>query len=383
MWGKGTLRLYSVLIGMGVGYLMAWVCGLLTHDQIDLVQHAALVSVPTIGSVGWSFDVALLIPFLIAALASSLKAIGDLTTCQKINDATWQRPDIAAIGRGLLADACGAIAAGVLGGMGQSTSSSNVGLSNATGATSRRIAYAAGGLAIALAFVPKLAVVLVIMPKPIIGATLIFVASFMIVAGIQIIVSRLLDARKTFIIGLAMIFGLSVDVLPELYRNIPAWLHPLLSSSLSFATLTALVLNLIFRIGIADRRRLVVTPGPAASETTFPFLEAQGAVWGARKDVVYRAIAALNEFVEAVTAFALTAGEIIVEVRFDEYNLDIDVRYDGELIELPTVRPSEAEVLSDDRALAKLAGFLIRHYVDRLESATSAGHCRVQLHFDH
>jgi xanthine permease XanP len=383
VWGKGPLRLYSVLIGMGIGYLAASVLGILPREQLDMVRQTVLVSVPAVGNIGWSFDTALLLPFLIAALASSLKAIGDLTTCQKINDADWQRPDIGSISRGLLADACGVLAAGVLGGMGQSTSSSNVGLSNATGATSRRIAYAAGGLAIALAFVPKLAIVLVIMPQPVIGATLIFVASFMLVAGIQIIMSRLLDARKTFIIGIAMIFGLSVDILPGLYANAPAWMQPLLSSSLSLATITALVLNLVFRIGMADRRRLTVAPGPGASETIFTVLEAQGAAWGARKDVVYRAIAALTELVETVTALGLTTEAISIEARFDEYNLDLDVRYDGTLLELPTARPSEAEMLSDDRALTQLAGFLMRHYTDRITSATTDGHCRVQLHFDH
>jgi NCS2 family nucleobase:cation symporter-2 len=383
VWGKGKLRLYSVLIGMGLGYFAAAVYGLLTREQLAFVTYAAVVSIPAIGHTGWAFDVALLLPFLIVALASSLKAIGDLTTCQKINDASWQRPDIGSISRGLLADACGALAAGAFGGMGQSSSSSNIGLSNATGATSRHIAYAAGGLAIALGFVPKLAAVLVIMPRPVIGATLIFVASFMIVAGLQIIVSRLLDARKTFVIGIAIIFGLSVDILPHVYAHVPAGLAPLFSSSLTLATIAALVLNLVFRIGIVNRRRLVLTRSTAASDVIFAFMEAQGAAWGARKDVIYRAIAALNELVEAVTTFDLARGDITAEVRFDEYNLDLDVRYEGTLIEFPTVRPSETEILDDDRVLVKLAGFLMRHYADRIESTTTHGHSRVHMHFDH
>ena len=383
IWGRGAWRLYSVLIGMGIGYFASWASGILPQTDVDLVLQATLFSVPALGQMGWSFDAALILPFLIAALASSLKAIGDLTTCQKINDADWQRPDMTSISQGLLADAGGLIAAGVCGGMGQSTSSSNIGLSNATGATSRYIGYAMGGLAIALAFIPKLAIVLVIMPKPVIGATLVFVASFMIVAGIQIIVSRLLDARKTFVVGLSIILGLSIDVLPHVYANVPLAAAPLLSSSLALATLTALGLNLLFRIGVADRVRLELQPGTPAADAIFAFLEAQGAAWGARRDVIYRAIAALNELVEAVTGLELAQGNIASEVRFDEYNLDIEVQYTGALIEFPSQRPSEDEMLNDERALAKLAGFLMRHYADRIEAREIDGRCRVWLHFDH
>ena len=151
----------------------------------------------------------LLLPILIATLCSSLKDIGDLTTCQKINDSEWKRSDMKSIGKGILADALGDIFSGVIGGLGQTTSSSNIGLSLAAGATSRRIAYAAGGLLCLLAFFPKLAEVFVLMPRPVMGAILVFVTSFMILAGIQIITTRMLDARKIFAIGTSFIFGIS------------------------------------------------------------------------------------------------------------------------------------------------------------------------------
>jgi NCS2 family nucleobase:cation symporter-2 len=205
----------------------------------------------------------------------------------------------------------------------------------------------------------------------------------MIVAGIQIIVSRLLDARKTFVVGISIILGLSIDVLPHVYANVPVAAAPLLSSSLALATLTALALNLLFRIGVAGRVRLELTPGTPAADAIFAFLEAQGAAWGARRDVIYRAIAALNELVETVTGLDLAQGNIASEVRFDEYNLDLEVQYTGALIEFPAQRPSKDEMLNDERALAKLAGFLMRHYADRIEARETDGQCRVWLHFDH
>lgn len=112
-------------------------------------------------------------------------------------------------------------------------------------------------------------------------------------------------------------------------------------------------------------------------------MESQGATWGARKEVIYRAISAMNELFESVTRLELANGKIKTDVSFDEFNLDVDIRYDGALIEIPKERPPEAELLDDEKNIAKLSGFLISQYADRVKPSEKDGHCRVQLHFDH
>jgi xanthine permease XanP len=383
VWGSSRLRLYGVLIGLGAGSICAYASGLVTDEQLRRLEQASLLALPSFPGEGWSFSGALLVPFLMTALASSLKAVGDLTTCQKVNDAEWKRPDMKSISGGILADACGVMLSGGVGTMGQSTSSANVGLSIATGATSRQIGFACGAILIILAFVPKLAVLFAIMPNPVIGALLFFAASFMIVAGVQILTSRMVDARKTFVVGVSMILGLSVDMLPGVYQTVHPMFLPIFGSSLSVATLSALLLNLLFRIGIAQRVRLQIDPRADSSEQIFLFMEEQGGAWGARREVIDRAKSAMNEFVEAVSLLEPSISRIDAEVSFDEFNLDIDMRYDGELIEFPSARPADADLLEDERAVAKLAGFLIRNYVDRVKSDRINGRCRVQLHLDH
>jgi xanthine permease XanP len=249
IWSRGKLRLYCVLIGMAIGYLLSYPFGILSSADIAHVWHSPFIALPDRSHISWSFDLSSLVPFLIASLASSLKSIGDLMTTQKVNDDAWVQPDMKSISGGLLADGIGCMLSGMLGGLGISTSSSNVGVSVATGATSRRIGFSAGCLFIILAFLPKLSALFSIMPKPVMGAILVFVTSFMVIAGIQIIVTTTLDMRKTFVIGISLIFGLSVDILPELYRNIHPWLRPLFSSSLTLSTILAIVLTQVFRIG--------------------------------------------------------------------------------------------------------------------------------------
>jgi NCS2 family nucleobase:cation symporter-2 len=342
-----------------------------------------MISVPRKVHMGWAFDLTLLPAFLIVSVASTLKSIGDLTLCQKINDADWKRTDMQSVSGGISANGIGTTLSGLLGGIGQSSFSSNVGLSLATGATSRFIALPCGILMILLAFLPKLAAFFAVMPDPVMGAILIYVACYMILAGIQVITSRMLDARRIFVVGIALIFGLSVDMVPGLYRDVPLLIQPLFSSSLSISTVLVVLLNLVFRVGVTQRQILELTPGVDDSQKVFEFMETQGSVWGARREVITRATAALNEFVETVAALGLVKEKAQVEVSFDEFNLDVDIRYEGELLELPDRRPTEDALLADEKAVASLSGFLIRQYADKVSADVTDGRCRLQMHFIH
>ena len=70
---------------------------------------------------------------------------------------------------------------------------------------------------------------------------------------LQIILGSKPDTRKTFVIGIPLIFGLSLQALPELYAQVIPWLRPLFGSALTLATVLAVVLNLLLRIGSAKR----------------------------------------------------------------------------------------------------------------------------------
>jgi xanthine permease XanP len=383
VWGKGKLKLYPVLIGLVAGYLFAYFFGVFQTERLREMLAAPMVSLPQKIPTDWSFDLALLPAFLIASLASTLKSVGDLTLCQKINDADWKRTDMQSVSGGIFAVAIGTGLSGLLGGIGQSTFSSNVGLSLATGVTSRSIALPCGILMILLAFLPKLAAFFAVMPDPVMGAILIYVACYMILAGIQVITSRMLDARRIFVVGIALIFGLSVDIVPGLYRDVPNQIQPLFSSSLAVSTVFVVVLNLLFRIGVTKRQVLELTPGVDGSQKIFEFMEIQGSIWGARREVIMRATAALNEFVESAAGLGLVKGKAQIEVSFDEFNLDMDIRYDGELMEFPSRRPTEDALLADENAVAALSGFLIRQYADRVEAERANGQCRIRMHVDH
>ncbi|MCK4358847.1 MAG: purine/pyrimidine permease [Candidatus Cloacimonetes bacterium] len=383
VFSKGKLRLYSALIGMIFGYILSFYLGIIPVSSFRKITEAHIFAIPHIKNMSWAFDIHLVIPFVIATLCSALKTVGDLTTCQKINDADWKRPEMKSISGGILADGIGGIIPGIIGGFGQSTSSTHVGLSLATGATSRKIAFSMGIFLIALGFLPKLANIFLIMPKPVMGATLIFAVSFMIVAGFQIIISRMMDSRKILVVGISIIMGLSVDMIPGAYANVHPWIKSIFSSSLSFAAIVAVVLNLIFRIGIVKHKTIAMKPGIDSSQKIFDFMERQGNLWGARKEIIYNAISVMNEFMESISITETATSDIEMDVSFDEFNLNINIDYEGKLFEFPDQKPSKDALRTSDKALQQLSGFMIRQYVDKISSEHKNGHSHILFHFEH
>ncbi len=382
IWTRGHVKMFCILIGMISGYCISFYTGILTLDEIHRVLEAPLLWFPFSHHPGWSFSWAMVPPMIVAMLCSSLKSIGDLTTCQKINTPDWKRPDIDNMKKGILADGLGCLSAGLLGGMGQSTSSTNIGLSIATGVTSRVISLAMGGMLILLAFFPRLSGIFAVMPAPVIGATLVFALSFMIVAGFQIIMSRMIDGRKTFIIGLSIIFGLMVDLIPNAFDTFPDWAQPVLDSSLSVATVVAVCLNMVCRIGIKSTVKTSISCSESASGSVFDFFETHGRNWGARPEIIKKAASAVSEYVELISRTSPN-GQLELTVRFDELNLQVEISHEGKAPALPEKAPMLELLTNEPGLFDDLAGYLIRSYADKVKVKTRKGITLTNLGFEH
>ncbi len=382
IWNRGKLHLFPMLIGIAAGYISALALGEFRTSELMAQMPSAFVSFPERAARGLSFSMMLLPPFLIAALTATLKTVGDTTLCQKANDAEWKRTNMQSVSGGVLTNGLGSAISGLLGGIAQNTTSSSIGLSLATGTTSRAIATPLGLLVIGLAFFPRLATVVAAMPSPAVGAILIYSACFIILGGLQLLTSRMLDARRIFAVGISLIFGLSIEIAPDLYRQVPAFLHPVFSSSVSLATVLVVIFSVLFRIGLKKQRTLELhATGDSLDEIT-QFMDEQGSAWGMRKEVVTRAADAAYEVVNNLRTLPLRSDLITLLTVWDELRLDLDIEYVGLPIELADTMPSFEE-MGTPSGIAQLAGYLIRRYADRVRVREKNGVCHVQLHFDH
>lgn len=381
VWNRGKLHALPILLGLAVGYLLAISLDVVPLAKLSQELNQAWASLPHRAAGGLAFRWGLFAPFLIACLTASLKSVGDITLCQKINDANWKRTDMNSVTGGIFANGLGIAVSGALGGAAQNTVSSSVGLSLASGMTSRKLAWPVGIGVITLAFFPRIAALFTAMPVPAMGAMLIYSACFIVLGGFQLLTSRMLDSRRIFAVGIALIFGLSVEISPELYRFVPPLLQPIFSSSAALATVLVTLLSLLFRIGIRKTRQFKLSPGESVDELR-GILEEQGAAWGMRPEVLARAEQAIYETTTIIALQTPQSAPIDVTMEFDELNLDVELEYEGSQFDLAT-RPPAVEDIGSDESVIAMAGYLIRQNVDRVRTKSRQGHSVVQLHFEH
>ena len=252
LWGRGFVKMYCLLIGILCGWALAMLLVPQYWHDLVAVNNRPMVALPTLSEefLKFSFDFKMVIPFVVIAISGSLKSLGNLLAAQKISQPDLPAADFDPIRKGLLADGASTALAGLLGGLAVDTSSSNVGLAGATRVVSRWVGVGAGVIFVVLAFFPKLIAGFTVIPKPVLGASLIFAGCFMICTGLQEMFSEVWDQRKTFVVGISLFFGLSTSFLPSLYARAPELITTFFTDPLPTATVLAVILNQIFNLDI-------------------------------------------------------------------------------------------------------------------------------------
>jgi xanthine permease XanP len=383
IWNKGQLRLFCILIGMLVGYVASAVAGLLTLADLESVMAQPLVAMPTLAHVSFAFDPELIIPFAVSGLAAAMGTTAVITTYQRTTEADWVRPEMNSIRGGILGDGIAVSVAGLLGTYGLTVSTANVGLVAATGVASRRIAFVIVALLAVGSCMPSFVAVLAIMPPPVMASALLFTAVFIMIGGVQIISTRVLDARRTLVIGMGMMAFFIVSIFPSVFSGVPHWLHPLVSSPLVLATLVALALNLVFRLGIRRKVTMTIDPTAADYHEVGNFVERNAAIWGARRDVSTRVEFSVQQAAEAIVEYCQPSGPIAVEIGYDEFDIDVTMTYPGNSLELAGPLPTQDEILETEEGPRRLAAFLIVQRSDKVKAAAHDGIATLALHFRH
>ena len=380
VWTKGYLRMFCVLFGMAVGYGASAALGILDFSAANPSGGLPLLRFPSLYLLQWRFDASLIAPFSIVAIAGTLHLMGNISTAQRINDADWVRPNFTSLSRGLFGNGIASIISAMIGSLGINSYSSSIGLSVATGITSRSIAYIISIAFVLLSLVPPAAVVFTTIPAPVIGAAMFFTAAFVFTSGLQMITARLLDSRKIIVIGFSFAMAVIADVSHDLLSQAPLLLHPILDNALVLGTFSAVLLNLFMRIGVRQRVTMKLDAGHVNRDTIERFLTEQGGRWGARRDIINRAIFGVVQLLEVV-------GDVPegseIEASFDEFNLDVRVKYEGAPLMIPERKPTPREIIAGEEGERLLAGYLLRQSADRINCKMSGTMAEVQLHYVH
>lgn len=235
-------KFYAILIGIVIGMAASVFLGVFHLETLHEITSLSVFWIPNpIGIVSYSFDFALLIPFTIAMICVMLKSVGNIS----LLNAYTKEGEKNTLKNGLMSEGAG-VAIG--------SSSGAMGLVVGTGIAAKRIGLGLGVFLILCGFLPAIGWVFHILPKPILGATLLYVVTFVMVTGIQSISSRMLDPRRKFVVILPILIGVSSAVCPYLYAGLPKTLALFFASPLTSGSMAVLILGLVLKIGIRKHR---------------------------------------------------------------------------------------------------------------------------------
>jgi NCS2 family nucleobase:cation symporter-2 len=131
---------------------------------------------------------------------------------------------------------------------------------------------------------------------------------------------------------------------------------------------------------VHQRVALVLAPQQLNREAVEQFLFEHGARWAARRDVVSRAVFGVVQVLEVI---GQPAGDVEIEARFDEFNLDVCVRYPGNPLLIPETKPTPREIVASEDGERRLAGYLLRRSADRISCQALGERAQVDLHYEH
>lgn len=259
------VRVASIVIAMLVGYVMAYLLGMVNTDNLAETQFIAL---PIPMQYGLGFDWSLFIPLVLIFLITALEAIGDITATSEVSGEPVKGPVyMKRIKGGVLADGLNSALAAVFNSFPNSTFSQNNGVILLTGVASRYVGYFIAGMLVLLGLFPGVASFVQLIPEPVLGGATIVMFGTIAAAGVRIISRVDLDRRAILIMALSFSMGLGIAQKPEILQFMPEFIKNLFSSGVAAGGITAIVLNLLLPEVRRDEDAASVSKTEAAQES--------------------------------------------------------------------------------------------------------------------
>lgn len=237
---KGILSVAAVLIGLIVGYIVAYFMGEVSFAGIG---RAAAFTVPVPFKWGFEATSAAIIGFCFMAIVSAIETVGDVSGITK-GGAGREATD-KEISGATFADGLGTAVAGVFGGLPNTSFSQNVGLISMTGVMSRHVVTIGAIFLIIAGFIPKVGAAISTVPIEVLGGGVIVMFGMVAAAGVNMLSEVNWNRRNMMIFAISLSIGLGLQLVPGALQHLPATAKILLTSGLLPAAAIAIVLNLV------------------------------------------------------------------------------------------------------------------------------------------
>lgn len=281
VFGGSKIRLWAPIIGTVVGYVVGSIFGLVNFSHF---ATAAWIGLPVAEWPGIQFHltaeaIPILITFAFATLVGTIESVGDAMAVQRISERNFKKVDYDRVQGCLYADGVGNCLAGLFGTIPNTTYSGNIAILELTGVASRRIGIYGAVILAVLAFCPKIGALMMSIPGPVLGASLVFLMGMLFATGVQLTMSAGMNYQTGVVVGVSFCVGLMMQTgqfFPDLF---PKTFEPVMTNGLVMGGLTAVLLSAAFQMVPKRRVSLRMKPDVDQVAILHHFIEEHVPTW--------------------------------------------------------------------------------------------------------
>lgn len=369
------LKPYTALLGIAFGFVISAVTGIFDFASLGQMGDQALVALPIYADLSYSFDLRVLIPFVVVTVAGIVDNIGDFSACQSADDPHFKKPNWKSIESGIRGNALGTAVSGLLGGPIQSTATTNIGIAGASGITSRKVAYLASAMLMIASVFPWLTGTLSMIPTPVLGAVLLYSGCYIMAGGFSALMECVLDDRRIFTIFLSVFFAIST-LIPNLYSFLPDSVSTILVSPMVMGVCVLLLTTLLSRIGMKKVFSFISGVSPLDIVALNEEIENTCRQRGTERALMRRMQIAIDSLCEGIYELA-PGAQIRYVISYDAQQLKIHMESERAVF--------KAEALAADDALDRtldVSLMIIRNMFDEVRVKNRNGVLTIDMSHD-
>ena len=251
------LRAWTPILGIAAGCVIAAFFGVLDFARVG---DAAWLGVPAIATPGLDLDFdasfwVLLPGFLFVTFVITVRQVGDAVRMQRISRREPKAVDFRRVQGAVAACGSGTLLSGLAGIPAPWPYAAGIGLAGGVGIAARRVGVYIGAVFIALAFVPKIAALVLSIPAPVLGAYIVVIFGIAFAQGMRIAFREGPERRNALIAGLAFWIGAGIQFQAIFPSHLATPTGRMLANGLTAGGLTILVLNLFIQFTGPRRHR--------------------------------------------------------------------------------------------------------------------------------
>lgn len=244
------LRMSSVVIGLVVGYVVAWTMGMIDFSAAGSYSGFYL---PQPFKYGIDFDWSAFISLSIIFVITAIEAYGDITANSLISGEPVEGKVFdKRVSGGVVANGLTSFLAAVFNSFPNSIFAQNNGMIQLTGVASRYVGYFIALFLVLLGLFPAVSLVFSLMPEPVLGGATLLMFGTVATAGIRIIASQKIGRKEVLVMAVSFSLGLSVELVPDILSGLPKEVASIFSSGITTGGVAAILSNMLIRIKNQD-----------------------------------------------------------------------------------------------------------------------------------